>query len=267
MKRNRSAFSLVELLAVIGIISVLLAISLPAVQKARESARSLDCKNRLRQLGLSAHNNATEGDDRASPDRRFHENSDEYLWNCPSAGVVKQLRFQVNKDPVVFLEAMGVTHLKVRSGKAQNDRELAIAIDGFYPRPDLRMVLDGTSHTIMIADGLFDLSIHSPTDPGDVVDHWMNGENILFDDKGSPLGEPKKRWEPNDSGSTGVPINLVKLKQGSFDEQEVSFGSYHPGSLNALYVDGHVRALSQSISSDVWSALGTQALGDDQGEF
>jgi type II secretory pathway pseudopilin PulG len=114
--RKYAAFTLVELLVVIGIIALLVALLLPALNKAWEQANAAKCKSNLRQLmmGFLMFANEHQGHlpgsiiDRGNADP---EKQDWLMGNAPNYGTAQQIYdapqlgtiFRYTVDPNVYL--------------------------------------------------------------------------------------------------------------------------------------------------------------------
>src|SRR5258706_7373459 len=80
MRGRIKAFTLVELLVVIGIIALLIGILVPTISKARESGRTAACLSNLRQLTAAAFNYAADHNHYIIPVGNTPKSGTSYWW-------------------------------------------------------------------------------------------------------------------------------------------------------------------------------------------
>ena len=102
-----NAFSLVELLVVIGIIAVLISILLPAMNRARDSARFTQCRSNLNQIGIAANMYAL-------------DNKDRWAGSTTWGGHIEPSQIAVNGDRA---QSSGGSLYRVSAGKIAKDED------------------------------------------------------------------------------------------------------------------------------------------------
>ncbi len=111
--RQRSAFTLVELLVVVGIIAVLVALLMPALSRAREQALSVQCLSNLRQIGIGLQMYA-------SANRMYIPQDEMYLYRPPT-----------------YTTTRGLTWYMFLDGTDTSDPSLPKLSHGLVPNPDV----------------------------------------------------------------------------------------------------------------------------------
>lgn len=295
---RRPAFTLVELLVVITIIGILIALLLPAVQAARESARRAQCANHLKQIGLAVH--------------VFHEQKGAFPYSrrdCRRTWALLILPFMEHKNDYEEWEEAKLYYDQEPEGRIHviptyfcpsrrsPSRAKEGSLSGDKRSSDSEHVPGGLSDYAASVGGMFGSSgeLRSIIDyfPGQT---WYkpDGNYIVkaeeastgpFRFYGMPLGFAEIRdglsntilvgekhvarnrlgHSPTDSSIFNGDHAGGWRKAGigaplerDLDRETQRFGSYHPGACQFVFCDGSVRSLAVSIDATTLEHMATR---------
>jgi prepilin-type N-terminal cleavage/methylation domain-containing protein/prepilin-type processing-associated H-X9-DG protein len=229
MTKSRRAFTLVELLVVVGIIALLVAFLLPALARAQKQARAVVCLSNLWQLALVFHGYMT--DNKGQPPGYNADGVLHLFIPRNDTGTEPALAFC--PEAMEFGRMMGRGQYDYYNGTARH------AWGVWYARPPAMDVpwwgLRGSSYGI-------NMWVHSPT-PG-MPREWMplivsprarRPDRVpLVADAAYPTPAPQMTDTP--------PANLVKpvdVETNSYNGMRCFCMARHGRAINVAFLDGH----------------------------
>lgn len=285
----RVGFSLVELLVVIGIISLLLSLALPAIQRVRESAARVQCQNNLKQIGIALHHHHdTYG--RLPPQPAKDENDPNYsltwmalilpqidqgpLWeaterafqieprkpfdNPPHAGLATVVKTYVCPDDgrlfSPLLDKDGVTAANTSYLGVSGGKQLADGVMSQIPGIRFSEITDGTSATLMVGE----------RPPPDTLQAGWWYTRIRRAGVWGALYGPEGVMPVEHARIPTDPCRgPFRFGPGRPDNpcDRYHFWSLHPGGANFLFADGAVHFLPYS-AQPIMVALATRNGGE-----
>ncbi|MEW4566953.1 DUF1559 domain-containing protein [Tautonia sp. JC769] len=290
--------TIIELLVVVLVIGLLAALLLPAVQGAREAARRAHCANNLKQIGVAIHSYAAAHDvlppGNSGRGYSLHASLLPHLGQRPLYDSINFEGPATDTSPDspiatasaamldVFLcpsdlpgaGAFGWTNYAGNRGTGRRpfDYDGPFAIDPI----GLHGITDGTSSTLAISEwirstpdlksvgrlrSIFRTS-RAYFDPG-AFEQFAEVCRALRDVDSGIMNEKGRGWIRGEYINTlynhTLNLNMPSCTNaGSVQNGAYSAGSRHPRGAHALFCDGHAAFLRESVSLDVWRALGTR---------
>lgn len=288
-------FTLIELVVTLAVIGMLLALLLPAVQASRASARNIECRNHLRQIGIAV----AEYDSSYSVlpvENSLHTRLLPYLGFSAAFRDLESLNgvASVPKVPCYvcpsdsesgrepFATNYSLNDGSTFTGCGRNGMRKVFSSPLQWTR--MSDVVDGTSSTVAMSERLIERSQGDPVEASAVPERyiWFTASSFSGCNQVSQFASecrtnrvtPFPLLSVNCVMWVNGPIfynhiltpNSISCHNGSavstmslgFGYSAIAASSEHGSGVNSLFLDGSVKFMSSSIGERVWTALGSR---------
>jgi prepilin-type processing-associated H-X9-DG protein len=256
----------------VAIISVLIALALPAVQSARESARAMQCKSQMRQFAEALHN--FESSYRSLPAGNDFINDDRHSWCTRILPFIDQsvlynqynwsLPWNDTTNPMPNNNSITQTNLVIfrcpsepseRAGAIDYGGNFGTAYTGLFAGFDIG---DGwETGALLVLNAKVALPVKNPAKFGGFTD-GLSQTFLVYECSGR---EAEAGHWGSGTNSMGIEYPINGNPGGS------TIISHHPGGGHALFADGHVAFLSNSTDMLTLAKLATRNQGEVVGSF
>lgn len=294
---NRNAFTLIELLVVIALIGVVIGLLIGAVQKVREVASRMHCRNNLKQIALATHDyhnafGVVPVNSLPGPWGPYDSNHPSWSWLSRILPYIEHenLYRQANIPNNTLYQSREVVATQVKQylcpsdpfsnrGPRDDDRNLGPTYppgilagqtnyqgvgganwnygDSQWTNPGTNGSFDGLNY----GDGLFyRYDWVSPKRFTDIID---GTSNTFMAGESLPIKTQWCSWPHANSafGTCAIPPNVRRSGDKDYSPEDfgntIGFRSQHPGGLQFAMADGSVHFIANSIDLKVYRGFAT----------
>ncbi|MCA9041199.1 MAG: DUF1559 domain-containing protein [Planctomycetaceae bacterium] len=273
--RNRAlqaGFTILELITVVAILTVLMALLLPAIAATRESARRIQCTNQLRQIGIALHEYHELNRTLPSGLQWEETGQSAYGWTVPLLSFLEQSAIENEVHTELPLQnALNQTACSesISSLLCPSDitQETFLLFHEVEATQTMLPLIDLPTASYVGVFGTLEADDDYPVPKGDGT--FLDSDPVRFSELRRGLsntiivGERKMETVPStwlgvQALGEDAPCRLVGSAMTSpncSECDECEFTSRHAGGVNFLWGDGHVKLIGNGIHTNLYREL------------